>query len=80
MFAVGDKMIHSTGKKRNRTSWMAPGRYVVTVGYGKCSDVEYSSVLMSFLLHSSGGLQFLQPRVPLLLTKCLCARELSREP
>ena len=60
---------------------MAPCRYVVIVGYGKCSDVEeYSSALMSFLLHSSGGLQFLRPRVPLLLTKCLCARELSRGP
>lgn len=80
MFAVGDKMIHSTVQKRNRTSWMAPGRYVVIVGYGKCPDVEYSSALMSFLLHSRGGLQFLRPRVPPLLTKCLCARELSREP
>lgn len=59
---------------------MAPGRYVVIVGYGKCSDVEYSSALMSFLLHSSGGLQFLWPRVPLFLTKSLCAGELSREP
>lgn len=63
MFAVGDKMIHSTVQKRNGTPWMAPGRYVVIAGYGKCSDVEYSSALMSFLLHSSGGLQFLWPTV-----------------
>lgn len=69
-------MIHSTGQKRNMygTSCMAPGRYMVSGGYGQSSDVEeYSSSLMSFLLHSSGRLQFLWPRVPPLLTKCLCA-------